>query len=260
MKSCNRRISSLLRRLIKLIVDTNDVDRFIRAMITTLPKALDDAADGALAAIATGIGNVIIEAIRTQMPNPQIGMFMAERTDVKVQPLPNGISIVIGGKPEGMMSNARPHNDPGTNLWEVHEFGGVSPATDKPIAFLGPNDGKMVFSPLGRKESVIRKHEGQVRIIIAGLAVQLEAAVNSAMAMAGAGAVVVTAKIGGVNLDMSQAVRAALGTRGVTESSLEGLGISKVFLRGNQVVYLKKNAGGTSTFFPAKSAGLPTRL
>lgn len=248
--------------MINVRVDSRDVDRALTALITQLPNAMENGVQSAIASIAGSIEAVLVESIRTDMPNAGIGEFMAKRTRVQVRPIPNGASVVISGIPEAEVDDPEEFNDPDTNLWNTHEFGGVSPSTEgKPVGFFSEKLGRQVYLPMGRGPSRIFKHQGEVRRIVAGLSIKLEAALGAAVSISGTSAVGATLRAAGVRINMTDMVREALSSQGITEGALSDMGITRVVHKtGGQVVYLAKNQGGTSTFFRAKGAGLPTRL
>lgn len=247
-------------------------DKDFRKLVTTIKgsgRYIEERIESTGPEIAMAASAMILNAIRTQMSNPQIGAFMAPRT--KITPIISGHTVVleIEGKTEGEAGHP-PRSDGSipkvknndVNLWITHEFGVPSDGASGTFTY-EKDVGGVTAQRTVRGHGVGSPYVGEIRRIITGMT---DAISQVAMTVAGIAAVsavadVVSAGTGGkVKLDKS--AKAALSALNINPALLATYGINQAFVSSRgQINYLgSTGAGNYKTFVSGKRFGLPTTI
>lgn len=215
------------------------------------------------------VGNLIIDSIRTRMPNEGIGNFMANRTKIEVETSASRIDIIISGMTEGEAGHP-PRTDgsipsvssPDVNLWNTHEFGIPSDGSSDDDQNYKKDSGGVSVVRDGTEYGVGSPYVGAVKKVIDGLSAEVKSllsAYNAVVSNTFIADVIEIKTEGKIRIDRSAA--SAFRRAGVSNATLAALGVAsaKVTSRGQILLFGPTQTGAAGAFVSGKGL-VPTTI
>lgn len=215
------------------------------------------------------IGNLVIDSIRTKMPNIGIGNFMADRTKIEVETSGSRIDIIISGMTEGEAGHP-PRSDGSVpkvssadvNLWNTHEFGIPSEGSRDEEQNYQKDAGGVSVVRDGTEYGVGSPYVGAVKKIVDGLSKEVKdllSAYNAVVSNTFIADVVEIKTEGKIKLDRTAA--SAFRRAGISNATLASLGVAsaKVTSRGQILLFGPTQTGAAGAFVSGKGL-IPTKI
>jgi len=215
------------------------------------------------------VGNIIIDAIRTRMPNSGIGNFMADRTKIEVETSSNRIDVIISGMTESEAGHP-PRTDGSiprvssgdVNLWNTHEFGIPSDGSSTEDQNYKKDSGGVSVVRDGTEYGVGSPYVGAVKKVINSLSSEIKgllSAYNAVVSNTFIADVIEIKTEGKIKIDRSAA--AAFRRAGVSSTTLASLGVAraKVTSRGQILLFGPTQTGAAGAFVSGKGL-VPTTI